>query len=226
MSEALLKKVGRGRTWFGATETIDTSATYRQADQFRGTIATFPNKASATSETLRNSKPVKAIFVRNDSGITLLPKYAVQWTSSARGLSVSGHCFGASDASTECAGIVDDWLPSTGVRNKDYFWVIVEGECLALTSAITGELQGDTTGIGIGDALCCAVSAAASTSASNSTQAGRVRNFNRAGTWTVTQATTGGIAGLFNLNRIGRALSAKTTGNTNAEILVELGIRL
>lgn len=143
-------------------------------------------------------------LVRNTSGVTLLPKRAVTFKSGTNLKEVDGYC----DLSSELiAGIVDEFL-TNGVPDGEFFFVTVEGPTLFTNDpAASGN-----NSYSIGDRLS-AVTAAASTS---STTSGRIGKPTLVAPTDVTSAGS-----FFNQanNWVMTALSASTTGNTNAEKL-------
>ena len=145
-----------------------------------------------------NCVPYKRIrVVRNVSGITLLPRYLVQFQTTNYGRRIIGYT-----NTTAGEGYpVDEFISATlGVPNNDLFYITVEGcaECLASTLGDDGNVITQGTSILVG------VTAAASTF---STSAGRV----------AAMATTGATNVLLvqALNKVGVGLTTKTTGNTN-----------
>lgn len=157
----------------------------------------------------RSGMKVKVRVVRNVSGITLLPKQAVRYQESgSRGHRVDGYTRTTAQA---FAGIVDEFLPSTGVVNNDLFFLVVEGPSMCLT-------RGDASisaNIGVGDRVVATTDAAASTVAATTASAvGRINS----------RDLTGATSLLIDQseNAIGRAMTARTTANTNQDILVDV----
>lgn len=147
--------------------------------------------------------------VRNVSGVSLLPKYAVRFKKSAAndpcGFETEVDGYGAVTA--ERIILVDDQLPSAGVANNDAFWVCVEGEHIGKTSKAGSAVNV----INVGD-LVVAATAAAST---HSTTAGRLE----------VGVFTGATAVLADqiINSVGHAMTAMTTNNTDTDIRVSVG---
>lgn len=156
-----------------------------------------------------NMKMRKMRLVRNKSGINLLPKMAVRFkTSTANdpcGFETEIDGYGATTA--ERIVLVDDQLPAAGVADGDVFWVCVEGEHLGITAK-----EADARNVINVGSFVAANSAAASTF---STTAGRLQVIDLSG-------ATANLGNMI-LNAIGRAMTAQTTGNTNADIRVVLG---
>jgi hypothetical protein len=144
-----------------------------------GALKEFPDVDPVTGKVRSNRRKV-CIAVRNRSGVALLPKRVVTWKSGSFS-EVDGYTAATDGAS---AGVVDEWLPATGVANNDVFWLTVQGP----TEVKLGPgLQAAA------DAALVALTAAAST---HSTTAG--------------QAQTAAATFLQN-GYIGRAISAGTT---------------
>jgi len=208
MSVQLLKKVTPGGTWFGASQTV---ATDNSAEAMLGQEIIRSNKASRSSKALRNGKPTWMRFVKNSSGINLLPGMAVAWKASEIGTGIGGYQRTSGEA---IAGIVDDWLPSAGVRTGDYFYVIIEGEALGKMA-----LSQDAD-IAQGDIVWCGLTQANST---GNTTTGRITKAPT--TFTATQ-TTDGTLWLAARNSFARALSAVSSSSTGQNILIEVTRRL
>lgn len=94
-------------------------------DNWVGTVKEFTDVSPVTGVVRSNRRKV-CVAVRNTSGIALLPKRVVRLAGTGTAL------FGAADgyASTtneELVGVVDEFLPASGVADKDVFWVTVSG---------------------------------------------------------------------------------------------------
>lgn len=148
----------------------------------------------------RTNHIVRRRLVKNSSGIALLPGYLVVFKAGTNRTEVDGYArLTAADAV-----VVDEWLPAAGVPNGYYFWVTVHGPTVCITPAAA-----DANNLIPEDTILVALTAAAST---HSTTAGRVAPQDLTGATAV-------LGGQLN-GALGRALSAKTTSNTNAEILM------
>lgn len=169
-----------------------TSAT--DGKNWVGVIKQFPDVNPVTG-VVRSNRVKTCVAVRNTSGGTLLPKRVVSFDTTTAGLAVFSETKGyAAVTNEERVGVVDEFLPATGVAVNDVYWVTVEGPT-EVAVALSG------ADIAVGDRLA-AITAAASTG----TTAGRVT---RSG---VGAATTG--AGDASLGVIGRACSTgATTGS-------------
>lgn len=203
--------LARGKTWYNGA-TIDTSN--YQAVHLEGLQRTFNNTDPSNRLVPRNSSDVKVILVRNVSGVVLYPKEVVTWKSGYRGRRVDGKVNVTAEL---VAGVVDDHIGAAGVPNGDMFWLIVEGECLLKTPMSGSDFTAD---IAVDD-LLYGLTAANSTGSGSTTTEGRFTNWG--GTFSAAQTTDGTAAKIIR-NSFARALSAKTTGNTNADILAYIKV--
>ena len=175
-----------------------------------GSIMTFDDidpTATTGVKTKRSNRTVTAMLVRNAAAAALLPKYIVKWKSGQRNKQVDGYTCVTNEAA---AGVVDEFLGSAGVAVNDLFWLVVKGPTLIKTP-----LEGDATNVISMDDILGALTAATS----GATTSGRVGVVALTATST---ATTDGKLGAALFNSFGRALSAKTTANTNADVLVDV----
>ena len=191
----------RGQTWETGTASSPKQSKYRE-----GTLYIYNDTEKQTGvDTPRSGKQVVMKLVRNVSGVALEAKRIVKYKSGTSRTHVDGYC----NADHEnVAGAVDEFVPTAGVPNNHLFLVAVRGPALIKTS-LAGNAQNVISDGDIMTALTAATSQA--------TTAGRVQSF--AATSNMTNAVSAAI------NRIGRALSAKTTANTNADLLVDLEIQ-
>lgn len=148
-----------------------------------------------------------AICLRNNSGITLSPKMLAQVARSGRDAVKEVIGYGAT-YTTQGLVLVDPFLPSSGVPNGYIFWGICNAVALCKTPMAGAGFNGDIAAMA---PLVCATAAA-----TTGTTAGRVCNVTLPGTTGATDSYN------FALSVVGRALSARTTGETNADILVAL----
>lgn len=205
MSDVASKRIARGKTWYNGT-TINTSD--YSGTEYEGTVSVWqdmgPSSSPLTPVSRRSAGNVVAVLVRNVSGGYLEPGRLVTWKSGYRGKRVDGY---SCTTAGEVAGVVDEYLPATGVPNGDLFWLVVKGHSL-----VRNDIDGNA--IAAGDVLVALTAAT-----SGATAAGRVAAW--AGTFTATQTTDGTLYKAI-VNRIGRAVSAKTAGQTNALLLAEI----
>jgi hypothetical protein len=198
----------------GKTLLAGTGRTLTDGDRagIEGTTRVFNDVAPGQApgaKVRRSNRQVTCMLVQNTSGIALLPKRLVSWASGLRGKRVDGY---VTTTAGQAAGVVDEHLPAAGVADNDYFWLAVRGPSLMLTS-----LAADAENVISLDDTMVALTAATSQATTSS----------RVITWgltaTSTQTTNGGLTDHL-MNQIGNAMSAKTTANTNADVLVDLEI--
>jgi hypothetical protein len=106
---------------FGLGKTFGTTSA-TEGLNWEGCVKDFPDVNPVTGA-VRSNRVKKCICVRNSSGQTLKAKRAVAWTSGSY-KTVAGFTRITND---DCAGVVDEWLPSTGVAANDLFWITVDG---------------------------------------------------------------------------------------------------
>lgn len=188
----------RGQTFSGGTPDA-----IGQSVGVEGTRIQFKDEYRSGNGVLvkRSSRLIDAVLVRNVSGIALTPGRQVVWKAGSRGKRVDGY---TTTTAQEVAGIVDDQLPSAGVASNDLFWLIRKGPCLIKTP-----LAGDSGNVfSEGDVLVALTAAT-----SQATTAGRPAVL-------AVAATTNTALAI--VNRFARVMSAKTTANTNSDMLVDL----
>lgn len=187
-----------------------------------GQVHEFPYNNTSGSQVRGNRKrlsgrTILAVALRNESGLTLYGKHLARLTRTA-GYSLLESVDGYAAALAEKdVVIIDPGLATGGVADDDIFWGIIGGPTTILTPEDGSAFNGN---IAVGEPLVGATAATTGTSV-----AGRVSNV-------VHQAATAGdtTAALqaFKMaaNLIGYALSARTTGETNADLLINACIRL
>lgn len=153
----------------------------------------------------RTERPVLLRVFRNKSGFALLPKKTFGY-STTTGENYSSAAKGHGRTTAQHVAVVDEYLPAAGVADGDLFYGVIEGPSNCLT-----DLAGGANNVIAQGGVVVALTAATS----NATTSGRV----------APQDLTGATAPLAEQiqNRIGRALTARTTANTNADILIDVG---
>ena len=196
----------RGETFYNGG-TIDSNNL--GGAQLEGHIWEFEDidlSSGAGGKKTRSNRRVVCMCVRNVSGIALLPKrLANLQTGGTDGRYMLGRADGYATTTAAMGYPIDEWLPAAGVPNNDLFWLVIDGP-----ATVKSDLAGGANNvINVGTAL---VSLTAATS--QATTAGRV----------APQDLTGATALLGNQlqNKVGFALSAATTANTDADILVDV----
>ena len=190
---------GNSNRTLTATMAVDREGSLMEFDDIDPTV-------TSGAKTKRSNRRVTCMLVRNEAAAAILGKRVVKWKSGQRGHQIDGYCASTNEA---CAGISDEFLGSSGAAVHDLFWITVKGPTLVLTP-----LEGDATNVINLDDLLGALTAVTS----GATTSGRVRVNALTATST---ATTDGSQGNVLMNSFGRALSAKTTANTNADLLVD-----
>jgi hypothetical protein len=187
---------GRGETWYngGTATTSDPTAVVGKEWVFED--------INPNTKAVRSNKHVKCRAVRNNSGISLLPRRIAQFSLTAG--SFSHEVTGYTTTVAQRGYLVDEFLPSTGVPDKDVFWIVIEGPAEGISDLATADT------IAVGDKLV-----ALTAITSQATTAGRVDLID----------LTGATSVLANqiLHYLGHAMSALTSGNTNTAILIDVG---
>ena len=198
MADKVSSMPRRGKTYSGGTP-----SSIGQSVGLEGYIQEFKDEVRTGNGVLsqRSGQVTKAMLVRNVSGFALLPGRSVAWAAGYRGRRVNGY---TATTAQEIAGYVDDKLPSTGVADDDLFWLLRNGPALIKTPH----------GGGAGNVFAeGAVLNALTAVTTGAVTAGRPAVL-------ATAATTN--TALAVINRVGRAMSAMTTAQTNADMLVDL----
>lgn len=204
----------RGTTYMGLTETIDTANL--AGINLEGKEYIFEDldpRGAAGSVAVRTNRPVRCRIVRNMAGTTLFAKYCGQQGVTAGKVNV--YLSGLVAVGATRGFPIDEYLPAAGVRNGDLCYVVIEGPALVRTSLAANA----ENVINLGDTLVALTAAT-----SGATTAGRVIVRNTTLT-NVTAAANFDASTFANnvQNRIGMALSAATTANTNADLLIDIG---
>lgn len=160
------------------------------------------NFASSTGGVLTrlSGARVRCRLVKNSSGIALLPGRLAVFKAGTGFTEVDGYT--TTTGKSPCA-VVDEYLPPAGVPDGSYFWVVVDGPVSGLTS-LAGNAENVITEANPIVALTAATSQA--------TTAGRMAEIS-----TFAASTHHGSE---LLGVIGRALSAKTTAQTNGAVRI------
>jgi hypothetical protein len=194
----------RGRCLQNATQS--SSTTYAGLG-YEGATREIVSEAAATlnPNTKRTADDVIVVAVRNVAAVALAPKMAVVWSTTAGewGKRVDGY---SKARAARVAGIVDEFLPSTGIRVGDMGWIVVKGQALA-----SNQVSSDYGNIAIGNR----VSAVTHTNSTDPVTAGRV----------CLQRLTGATQPLADevQNSIGTALSAAVS-NAGGDVLLDVDL--
>lgn len=193
----------RGET-FGAATTSDGPDL--EGREFWFEDIDYDNTTSA-AKPRRSNREVLCRVVRNRSGIALVPRQLVQYSTTPNewGRRVTGY---ARVGAGNVAGVVDEYVPSAGVANEDLFYIVRYGpaECRTGTTGVT---------LSVGDRLVCIT--AANSTATNATQG----NAGHCSTPDYTGATQTLAENIMNV--IGRAMST-TTDSASQAVLVDMRV--
>lgn len=174
------------------------------------------NYSAARLAPRRSGRQLLGVPLLNNSGITLLGKRLARLKRGG-GVDDLARVDGYSAILGEKGVvIIDEFLATSGVADKYYFWGIFQGPVTILTPTVNTDFNGAIT---VGAYLIAATGATTGNSTS-----GRISNV------TFTNATAGNSLNGFDAfnaaaNLVGRALSARTTDNTAADLLVHAMLR-
>lgn len=122
-----------GSTWHSVQLTNPTSpdatpGSFGSSVGIEGTPCTVKHYSRLSSSGgirgLLSAEERRVLFVRNTSGTILLPGQLVNWQNGFRRRRVNAL---TPAASYNIAGVVDYYLPASGVRDGDLFWLFVKG---------------------------------------------------------------------------------------------------
>jgi hypothetical protein len=187
---------------FGLGATAEAAAS-TDLEQWVGKEWIFEDR-DPTTLAIRTNMYKRCRLVRNVSAGVLLPKRLVtlKRTAGKNASEVDGYSFNWA----EQAFPVDEFLPAAGVAVNDIFWIVIEGPALVLTDLAAAA----NPVIGVHNWLVSLTAAS-----SGATTAGRVV----AGTF---GGATTPLADQI-MNRLGQAMTARTTANTNTDVLINMG---
>lgn len=194
----------RGTTFFGTGGTPDaTSGANLEGQEYEIEDVDW-GATGVGARPNRSNHMVRLRIVRNKAAAALLPKRLVTFKKTA-GSAFLGQVDGYVTTTAQEGFPVDEFLPAAGVAVNDLFYIVVAGPSKVLTDLASG--AGSV--FNVGDSV---VGLTAATS--GATTAGRV----------APQDLTGATAvlGVQLQNRVGRAMSAATTSNTNADLMVDI----
>ena len=210
-----------GRPTWVPTRTIDTND-YGTSTQLEGSLRTFKDMDYSTDPvTIRSQRDVICMCVRNVSGITLMSKRLVQFSTGFEGRRVDGYSFVPPSADSSgnftgqpAAGVTDEFLPAGGVRNGDLFWIVVDGPTMCTSSATTAEIVANTMG--------ALVNIATAATSQSTALGGRVQFVGI--TVADVAAATGGIMIDKIVNSVGRAKSVLAAASTDEDWLINIDL--
>lgn len=202
---------GRGETYYGG-RSIDTANL--EGTELEGITKEFEDLdySAAGAKTPRSNTRVVCRIFRNSTGVAILGK-EVCHVSTTNQFRVDGK---VKTAAEQRPVVVDEFLPSAGCPNGDLFWGVLKGRAIVKNSVA------QAIAFAVGDELVAATGSAASTAAAATTnEHGRV-NKQSFSAPTDAGSTTTFRNQMYGL--IGQALTARTTAETNAEVLVDVNL--
>lgn len=209
MSRNQSQVVERGQTLYGTTDPIDTNNL--AGGNLLGSTKDFEDKDWGSFESAkpnRSARQVRVMLVRNMSGITLYGKRLV--SINPRTFEITGYSI---TTAQKCYPL-DEFLPTGGVRHGDVCWVVVSGPAIVKTM-----MASQTADIAAGDLIVAATHNAASTAAGTTGVPGRPDSISITALTTPAQ----GLAVIRHAANHFTALSGATTGQTNTDLLIDVG---
>lgn len=205
------KMIKRGKGWHNTGTTV-ASANYGGVE-YEGMVREFSDMIVPTDPNQpwqrRSGGKVTCVLVRNVSGIALQPGLLVSWKAGYRGRRIGGYAY---EANSECAGVVDEFWPSSGVPDGELFWLVVKGHTICKTGATAAAANVITAGAKI-KVLTGSAATGTTTNAD-----GRITPANT--TFSVTETTDGTAINVLT-NFVGVATSAASSA-ADQSVLVEL----
>jgi hypothetical protein len=144
---------GRGQTAlagpgrYAGYEGSSAATDPRSGTSYLGSVKVFSDADPRTTNTgiVLSNRLVTCVAVRNTSAGPLLAGTVVKFKKSAIMTEVDGPATAVADAPL---GVVDEYLPATGVAVGDIFWLVTSGPTAIMTSATFA--PGALVGIGAG----------------------------------------------------------------------------
>lgn len=182
-------------SFIGLGKTVLDTADSTSYEDLLGTEVEFEDFTPGSGAARNTGLKTKYVLVRNSSGATLLPGRACVWRAGYRGRAVDGM---VTTTAGEIAGIVDPFLPSSGVGANHLFLLAIGGPSFVRT-----DIAASANNVFSEGSLLVGLTAATS----QATTSGRVS----------VADFTGATVNLANqlLNGVARAMSANTTAQTN-----------
>lgn len=208
MSQILDAPMGLGQTLTGK----DSDGNLFHTDKL-GLIYEFPTFNASGDNRGQKARPgggrqIRAVLLRNTSGFTLLGgRLGLLDTTAGYGgvQNVVGY---AAALAPFGVVVIDPFVDANGIVDDDLFWGIIQGPVLCKTPIAGASFNGD---VAVGNKLIGVTG-----TTTGATTSGRVGNASLANATSAQSAFDQACA------LVGRALSARTTGETNADILVEV----
>ena len=155
---------GRGQTAlagpgrYAGYEGSSAATDPRSGTSYLGSVKVFSDVDPRTTNTgiVLSNRLVTCVAVRNTSGAALIPGAVVKFKKSAILTEVDGPATAVADAPI---GVVDEYLPASGVANGDIFWLVTSGPVAVMCSATFSPTAGVLVGVGAGGAAVAAADA-------------------------------------------------------------------
>lgn len=205
---------GRGETLYNGG-TIDTNNL--DGTQYEGMVKVFEDVLYSAvgikpGRGVAAGKKVACRLMRNLSGITLFAKRLVQIDPASPGRILGNQVVNFGESYP-----VDEFLPAAGVPNGDLFFLVIGGPALVLTPMTGAEFI--STSIAAGALIGAGTTNGGSTATGTTAPAGR-----GCGISIIALTTAAQFLDLSNIciNYVGKAITAMTSGQTNADMLVDV----
>lgn len=189
-------------------EFFDSSAGH-DGEQFEGREFVFAD-VNETTGAKRSYKDVVRRIVKNSSGSALRGKRCV--VLNGAGTEITGYSrIGSAAAGAQICFPLDEYLPSAGLGNGDWGYVVVQGNAICLTGATGSE----ATSIPAGTPLIAITATTAEETSTAAANAGRLVK-------KISTGDAGATRALNLLAQVGAALSESTTDETDQDVLVNV----
>jgi hypothetical protein len=120
---------------FARGQTLGVTGTYYEATvgngaNLLGARKTFRDEDPKTG-VIKSNHTVECIAVKNESGGALLPGEVVKFKAGA----ILSEVDAKAEAAAVLMGVVDEYLPTAGVPDKEVFWLVVNGPSTVVKTA-------------------------------------------------------------------------------------------
>jgi len=204
----------RGSTFYGIGATIDSNnlqgVNLEGLEKWVEDVS--PPSTTVGAQLARSGRLVKIRCVRNMSAAPLLPKQVVQVNKGN-----PGRVTGLVQTTGDKGFPVDEFLPAGGCPQYDLCWVVVNGPAMVKTP-MTNLFGG--ADIAAGDPLTAASSNSGTTQTGTTAAGGRIAGIQPLA---ATDVASTEAAVLLAARLIGSAISGRTTAETNADMLIDVG---
>jgi hypothetical protein len=112
---------------FGRGQTLGVTVKMYEAENGDGSTVVGTRKVfrdeNPTTGAILSNRTVECVAVKNSSGSALLPGAVAKFKDSA----ILSEVDGLATTSTALMGIVDEYLPASGVADGEVFWLVIGG---------------------------------------------------------------------------------------------------